>query len=127
MHRALRHETGGTAPALDLVVTEPETPVGVLKAQEFKIRGGEIDDYKPPTLAQHAGRLGDGGGGVVGIMKHLVDGDGIEGGAWHRQFVHVAMADPAIAPSRPFQIGAGKRQHLAREVDAEPALHLVAE
>ena len=81
----------------------------------------EIDHRQLAARSQHPCRLGDGAGRLVGEVKHLMDGDGVERGPRPRQLIHVAQTHLAVGQAGGVQVGTGHRQHFAREIDAHRA------
>ena len=69
----------------------------MLLTQVFQFVLGEVDDEQPALRSQHARRLGDHPGRVLGIVQHLMDGHRVEGPALDRKLVHVAVAHEAVA------------------------------
>ena len=120
-------ETGLLHPLRHRLGREAEPPMRVLLAQEFEIVRREIDDQQPALRPQHARRLADRARAVVEEVQHLMDDHDVEGIARQRQVVDVALAHAAMLQARAVEPGARERQHVEREVDAEPALELRAE
>ena len=84
----------------------------VVTAQIFQIVGREVGDQQVPARTQHARRLGNGAGGVVGKVQDLVNGHRVERGVGEVELVHVALAQRQIFQARPFQVDARHRQHV---------------
>ena len=101
--------------------------MGVLLAQEFEIVRREIDDQQPAARPQHARRLADGAGAVVEEVQHLMNDDDIERVARQRQVVDVAVAHAAMLQAGAVEPGAGERQHVERQIEAEAALDVGCE
>ena len=81
--------------------------------------GREIDDHQTPGRTQQACRFADRGRRLVQIVKHLVHGDQVEAVALDGRRVNVALADLRMRHPCPVEIGAGDRQHFARQVYAD--------
>ena len=120
-------EIGGRHPLRHGLGREAQSAVGVLVAQELELVRREIDDQQPPGRAQHAGGLVDRARAVVQEVQHLVDDDDVEGIPRQRQVVDVALAHAAMLEPGAVEPGAGDRQHIEREIEAEAALDRGAE
>ncbi len=99
----------------------------MLLAQEFEIVRREVDDQQAAARPQYPRRLADGARAVVEEVQYLMDDDGVEAVARQREVVDVAVAHAAM-----FQAGAveplpRQRQHVEREIEAEPALDIGGE
>ena len=121
--RRRRIETGDTAPFRHLAVGKAEPPVSVLVAQEFQRMGREIDENEDAVWPQHERRLGDHGGGPIGVVQYLMNHHRVEGRVGHCQLVHVAEPDRPVFEPGPREVDPRDRQHLARLVDPERALN----
>ena len=77
----------------------------------------------PPGFTTRAASA-EGGGGIVGVVQHVMDGDDVEAVGLEGQGIHVALADLGIVDAGAGEVGAGQRQHLAALVDADRALDL---
>jgi hypothetical protein len=71
--------------------------------------------------AEQARRLGDGGGGLLRVMQHLVEdhrvGDALASGSAYMSPWRSSASDAGLG-----ELDAGEAQHLGRAVDAERAL-----
>ena len=107
---------------------EAEPAMGVLVAQELEIVRREIDHQQPPGRPQHPRRLLDRARAVVEEVQHLVDDDDDRrnpAAARDRRCRPGARCNGA-SPARSSRARA-MRQHVEREIEAEPALDLGAE
>ena len=62
------------------------------------------------------------GGGILGVVEHLMDRHDVDRHRGEGQGVHVGLADLDVGEAGAGQVGAGHRQHLARLVNAGGAL-----
>ena len=113
-----RRKAGALQPALNLIVGEAEVDVRMLALQFDHVVRREIDHQNGAARAYDAGRLGKGCRRIVGVMQDVVDGHGVEAVGLERKGIHVALADLDVLEAGAGEIGAGKRQHFARLVDA---------
>ncbi len=120
-------EPGGVHPLVDRLAGEPETPVGVIDAQELLVVRREVDDDEPAVRAQHAGGLADRAGCVVEQVEDLMDDDDVERVAGQAERVEVALTHPAVPQPGTVEVGAGDGEHLERLVEAESVLDPRAE
>ena len=120
-------EAGGFEPLRHRLRRKAEPAMGVLLAQEFEVVRREIDDQQPAARPQHPRRLADGARAVVEEVQHLMNDDDVERIARQRQVVDVALPHAAILQAGAIEPGAGERQHVERQVEAEAALDVVRE
>ena len=117
-------EAGSFEPLRHGLGRKAEPAMGVLLAQKLKIVRREIDDQEPSARPQHPHRLADGARAVVEEVQHLVDDDDVERIPRQRQVVDVALPHAAILQAGAIEPGARQRQHVERQIEAEPALDL---
>ena len=111
MNCRVRCQAGTPHPTGQFFIGKPQAPVCVVDSQGFFLVWCKIDDNQPPSRAQNPGRFNNYFAGCVGIMQHLVNRNRIKGVAGHRELVHIAESNLAIAQIHLFQIGAGDCQH----------------
>ncbi len=111
-------QAGLGEPGGDLGIGEAEPRMGVAGAQLLALMRAEIDDEQAPARGQQAGGLGDGGGGLQGVMQDLVDDDEIGGAVWQRQRIHIALADIDMRQPGGGEFDAREAQHLGAAVQA---------
>src|SRR6202042_1910920 len=93
-----------------------------LVTQEFQIVGGEVDDQEATARTQYACGLAQRAGAVVEEVQHLVNDHDIEAAGRERQIVDVAMTHSTVLQSGTVEAGAGKREHIERQVEPKTAL-----
>ena len=85
-------QPGGLTKLGDLGPGKAQAAMIMLMAQRLDLMGGEINHHQSSAGAQYPRRLGDHGGGIVGIMQHLMNCHQIEGRPGKGQVIHVALA-----------------------------------
>lgn len=96
----------------------------MLFAQLLHLMRGEIDDDHAPVRTQDTCRLAQGSRRILGEMQYLMQDREIETLIADRNVVHVAEADLTMADFACREARSCDRQHLWREIDAEPSLDM---
>ncbi len=98
--------------------------MGVLVAQKLEIMRSKIDHQQAPGGPQHPRRLGDRAPAVVEEVQNLVNDDDVEAVPRQCEVVDVRLTHAAMLEPGTIEPRARQRQHVERQIEAEPALDL---